>query len=117
LASYRIDPSAGLHLRKALIAFFVHRSVSDDALVERLRKNAEIYKSRWKSWNAAPAKRLSLTVAPRVGDEFDALAKKSELNKTTLVKSIVMDISSEVVEPEQPKLLPELRRMAAALAA
>ncbi|MBB4188726.1 hypothetical protein GGE07_005405 [Sinorhizobium terangae] len=39
------------------------------------------------------------------------------MNKTTLVKSIVMDIASEIVEPEEPRMMPELRRMAAAFAA
>ncbi|APO72663.1 hypothetical protein IE4872_PD02151 (plasmid) [Rhizobium gallicum] len=117
LASYRIDPSAGVILRKSLIAYFVHRSVNDDSLVERLRRNAEVHRAKWKSWHDAPSKRLSMKVTPRVGDEFDELVKKSALNKTTLVKSIVMDIGSEIVEPEEPRMMPELRRMAAALAA
>ncbi|RWX27252.1 hypothetical protein EHH54_33890 [Rhizobium leguminosarum] len=117
LASYRIDPSAGVLLRKKLIAYFVHRSLNDDSLVERLRRNAEVHRAKWKSWHDAPSKRLSMKVTPRVGDEFDELIKKSALNKTTLVKSIVMDIGSEIVEPEEPQMMPELRRMAAALAA
>ncbi|MBY3528897.1 hypothetical protein HFN72_23510 [Rhizobium laguerreae] len=117
LASYRIDPSAGVVLRKSLIAFFVHRSLNDDSLIERLRRNAEVHRAMWKSWDDAPSKRLSMKVTPRVGDEFDELVKKSTLNKTTLVKSIVMDISSEIVQPEKPQMMPELRRMAAAWAA
>ncbi|WP_368517315.1 hypothetical protein [Rhizobium sp.] len=117
LASYRIDPSAGVVLRKSLIAYFVHRSVNDDSLVERLRRNAELHREKWRSWHDTPSKRLSMKVTPRVGDEFEELVKKSALNKTTLVKSIVMDIASEIVEPEEPRMMPELRRMAAALAA
>ncbi len=117
LAAYRIDPSAGVLLRKTLIAYFVHRSLNDDSLVERLRTNAAVHRAKWKSWHDAPTKRLSMKVTPRVGDEFDELLKKSALNKTTLVKSIVMDIGFEIVEPEEPQMMPELRRMAAALAA
>lgn len=117
LASYRIDPSAGVILRKSLIAYFVHRSVNDDYLVERLRRNAEVHRAMWRSWQDAPSKRLSMKVTPRIGHEFEELARKSALNKTTLVKAIVMDIASEIVEPDEPHMMPELRRMAAALAA
>lgn len=45
LATYRIDPSASVILRKSLIAHFVHRSVNDDSLMERLRRNAEVHRS------------------------------------------------------------------------
>ncbi|NTG00784.1 hypothetical protein G6L33_11100 [Agrobacterium rhizogenes] len=117
LATYRIDPSAGAVLRKSLIAYFVHRSLNDDSLIEGLRRNAEIHRAMWKSWEDTPSKRLSMKVTPRVGDEFDELVKKSALNKTTLVKSILMDISSEIVQPEEPQMIPELRRMAVAWAA
>lgn len=117
LASYRIDPSAGVDLRKSLIAYFVHRSLSDDALIEKLRNNAKVYRAKWKGWKTAPSKRLSMKVSPRTGDEFDELLKKTSLNKTTLVKSIVMFIGSEVVEPDEPLIIPELRRMAAVRAA
>ena len=103
LAAYRIDSSAGVTLRKSLIAYFVHRSVNGDALVERLRSHAEIHRAQWKSWHDTPPKRLSMKVTPRIGDEFDALVRKSALSKTTLVKSIVMDSASEIVEPEEPR--------------
>jgi hypothetical protein len=118
LASYRIDPSAGLTLRKALIAYFVHRSLNDVSLVERLRRNAEVHKSKWKSWEDTPSKRLSMKVTPRAGEEFDELVKRSALSKTTLVKSLAMDIGSENVEPQDdPQMMPELRRMIPVLAA
>lgn len=117
LASYRINPSGGLLLRKSLIAYFVRRSLNDESLVERLRRNAVVHRAKWKSWDVAPTKRLSMKVTPSIGAEFDELIKRSALNKTTLIKSIVMDIASEIVEPEEPQMMPELRRVAAALAA
>ncbi|MFC5760410.1 hypothetical protein [Rhizobium sp. GCM10022189] len=117
LAAYRIDPSAGSTLRKSLIAYFVHRSVNDEALVKRLRRNAEIHKAKWQSWKHAPAKRLSMKVTSRTSEEFDELVKKSALKKTTLIKSILMDIGREIVEPDNPPMMPELRRMVAAVAA
>lgn len=59
-----IDPFAGVILRKSLIAYFVHRSVNDGSLVERLRRNAEVHRAKWKSWHDAPSKRLSMKVTP-----------------------------------------------------
>jgi len=58
-----------------------------------------------------------MKIAPRTGDEFDELVRKNALNKPTLVKSMVMDIGSQIVEPEEPPMMAQLRRMAAALAA
>lgn len=117
LASYRIDPSLGVILRKPLIAYFVHRSLNDASLVTRLSRNVDVHKAKWASWRDAPSKRLSMKVTPRVSDEFEELTEKCALSKTTLVKSIVMDITSEIVEPEEPQMMPELRRLAATLTA
>ncbi|HBF31538.1 hypothetical protein [Rhizobium sp.] len=116
-AAYRVDPYAGVLLRKKLIAYFVHRSLSDDARIERLRTNAHVHRAEWKSWHNAPRKRLSMKVTQRASNEIDELIKRSALNKTALVKSIVMDIRSEIIEPDEPQIMPELRRMVAAIAA
>jgi len=62
-------------------------------------------------------KRISMKVSSRMRDELDKLARETALNRTTLIKSIVADITSEIVEPDEPAMLPELRRMAAAVAA
>lgn len=117
LAAYRIDPSAGISLRKPLITYYVHKAIADEGLMDRLRQHAEKHRGTWKSWRGAPSRRLSMKLTRRMSDELATLVKKSALNKTTLIKSIVMDITSEIIEPEEPAMMPELRRMAAALAA
>ncbi len=117
LAAYRIDPSAGVSLRKPLITYFLRRAASDAEVLARLCGYAQTQRKIWKGWRDEPVRRISMKVSSRMRDDLDKLARETTLNRTTLIKSIVADITCEIVEPDEPAMLPELRRMAAAVAA
>lgn len=117
LATLRLDAGAGIHLRKPLIAFFVKRRLNEDGGVQRLKDGLQQHCSTWDAWKAMPRKRLSIKVTPKFSAEFQELAERCNMSKTTLVQSICMDIGSEVVAPTEPKILPELKQVMAVVAA
>ena len=68
---------------------------------------------RFPSPRGAARRRLSMKVAPPMMAAIQALALKTELNTTELVKSMVCLVQDEVLTKPQPGLIQELRTLAA----
>lgn len=111
LAAFRIDHQATTEFRKRLLAYYIHRAAESDqpaeAFAERVRKSTVRFD------NEAPKRRLSFKVTPRLNDEIDKIVEKSNLTKSDLIKSLVMQIDEDILQPKSPQNIKELRRLAA----
>jgi len=115
LAAFRIDPQATTEFRKRLLAYYIHRAAETDhppeQFADRIARNAGRFDG------SAPKRRLSLKVTPRLNDEINKITKRSNLTKSDLIKSLVMQIDLEILQPKSPANLGELRRLAAVASA
>jgi hypothetical protein len=115
LAAFRIDPEATTEFRKRLLAYYIHRAAETDQSSEhfqdKFRKSAQRFDGK------APKRRLSLKVTPRLIGEIDRMVEKSKLTKSDLIRSLVMQIDEDILQPKSPQNMKELRRLAAVAAA
>jgi hypothetical protein len=115
LAAFRIDPEATTEFRKRLLAYYIHRAAESKQptknLADRIAKSAERFDVH------APKRRLSFKVTPRLNSEIDMIMKKSKLTKSDLIKSLVMQIDEDILQPKSPHNMKELRRLAAVASA
>lgn len=115
LAAFRIDPDATTEFRKRLLAYYIHRAAESDQPAERFKDR--IYKGAARFDTKAPKRRLSFKVTPRLNGEIDKMVEESKLTKSELIKSLVMQIDEDILQPKSPQNMKELRRLAAVAAA
>ena len=113
LACYRIDPQSSPDFRKRLISSFVHMSARNSGMAARL---ADCLRHAPPVFASAPdvTKRLSYKITEAANREIEAVMEATSLNRTDLLKSVVVAISDDIVWPEKPKGLDRLRMLAAA---
>jgi hypothetical protein len=115
-AATRISERASVRHRKFLLAFYVRKMVRDPQGAERIKQLfLEAKAIKPKATVKVPRKRLSFKVSHDFEEEFAALAKISGLKKTQVLRGVVHEIRSDLVAPEHPASLPQLREMVATL--
>jgi len=119
-AAYRVDPEATTRFRKSLFAFYLQRLRHNENGAEMLRREFE-------TWNAAkieqrkrigkavsiPQRRLSFKISPKTDRDIRWLMEASGMNKTDMVRSLVMKIERDLLAPNSPDGLRHLRDIAA----
>lgn len=114
LACYRIDPGVTQDFRKRLLLYYVHRCITDRRGAQRL---AGIMQEAGRAFRDAERsnvrRRLSLKVSPTMFSNVERLMDATKLNRTDLLKSLVVQIDEDIIEPEHPADLDELRTLAA----
>ncbi len=119
-AAYRIDPEATTRFRKSLFAFYLQRLRHNENAAGLLRRNFE-------TWNAAkreqrkrlgkavtiPQRRLSFKISPKTDRDVRWLMQASGMNKTDMVRSVVMEIERDLLAPNSPNELRQLQDIAA----
>jgi hypothetical protein len=111
LAAFRIDPEATTEFRKRLLAYYIHRAAESEQPAERLA--SRIARNGQRFDTDAPKRRLSFKVTPRLSGEIDKIIERSKLTKSDLIKSLVMQIDEDILQPKSPHNMKELRRLAA----
>jgi metal-responsive CopG/Arc/MetJ family transcriptional regulator len=111
LAAFRIDPEATTEFRKRLLAYYIHRAAESGQPTERME--SRIARSGERFDADAPKRRLSFKVTPRLSSEIDKIIERSKLSKSDLIKSLVMQIDEDILQPKSPINMKELRRLAA----
>ena len=112
LACYRIDPETTVDFRKRLLLYYIHRAAANKRAarkIARLRADTAFGKAE----KLGVKKRLSFKVSHNVSRSIDGLIETTKLSKTDLFKSLVLQIDKDIVEPETPVNLAELRTLAA----
>jgi hypothetical protein len=114
LACYRINPSFAQDFRKPLVMYYVYKSAHDKSLRQRLVKVARLESKFFKKKTnvAIEKKRLSMKVSPTMFRTFDQLAKTTKLSKTDLIKNAITRINEDIVGPDHPAQLDELKSFA-----
>jgi hypothetical protein len=113
-AATRISERASARHRKVLLAFYVRKMARDPQAGERL-KHLFLEAKALRPKAKVPRKRLSFKVSHDFEEEFAQLAKISGLKKTQVLRGVVHEIRSDLVYPEHPASLPQLREMVATL--
>lgn len=116
LAAFRIDPNASSEFRKRLLAYYIHRCASEEdgpvampSIIDNTSPNFVVDR-------AIPRRRLSFKVTPRLDSDIKRIMRISNLNRTDVIKGLVMLIDKDIVRPRKPKHLTELKRLAAVAA-
>ncbi len=114
LACYRIDPAVPQDFRKRLLMYYVHRSVGDRSAVRRIAKIMDKASAEFRKAERSTSvrRRLSMKVSPAMSHSVDRLMEATKLNKTDLFKSLVVQIEKDIVAPNRPANLAELRTLA-----
>lgn len=117
LAAYRIDSKATTAFRKCLLAFYIHKQASlGDADMTMANVISRSPRSLKNIGADVPRKRLSFKVAPRLNNDIEKIMKASSLNRTEVIRRLMIQINHDINLPEKPKYLAELKRLAAVAA-
>lgn len=113
LACYRIDPAATQEFRKPLLMHYLHSSSLSKSGIQRLARATRETRTYFKSARSdTDRKRLSMKVSPATSRTVERLAQATRLSKTDLIKGAIVQISKEIVGPERPAHLDELKSLA-----
>jgi hypothetical protein len=117
LACYRIDPGVTQEFRKRLLLYYVHRCAGDEEATRRVASILREAGGEFREGERSPVRRrLSLKVSRPMARSIERLMEATRLNRTDLFKALVVQIGKDIVEPERPAKLAELRTLAAVAA-
>ena len=111
----RVSSHPSIDFRKQLIAFYVSRYASgEEQVAELLMLSAESAKLMEKI-SDIPKKRLSMKFSEEYDSKIMKILSETKLSKTEVVKSIILKINQDVVDPARPKHQRDLANRADAL--
>jgi hypothetical protein len=114
LACYRIDPGVTQEFRKRLLMYYVHRCVGEEKATRRVASILREAGAGFREGERSPVRRrLSLKVSRPMARSIERLMEATRLSRTDLFKALVVLIGKDIVEPERPAKLAELRTLAA----
>src|SRR5690606_31830590 len=114
LACYRIDPTATQDFRKRLLLYYVVSTSTNKALVKKVSANLMKLDKTFRAGERSGARRrLSMKVTEALSDRVQNLMTATKLNRTELLKSLVIQIDQDIVKPAKPAKLAELQAIAA----
>lgn len=114
LACYRIDPNASQDFRKRLLLYYVVASSRNKALAKKISGNLMKLDGAFQAGERSKnRRRLSMKVTSFLSDRVDGLMIQTNLNRTDLLKSLVVQIDKDIVKPAKPANLAKLQDLAA----
>jgi hypothetical protein len=113
LAAFTIDSTNSTEFRKVLMVFYLHRFASGEYPRERLLKAHRTAVERFKEERGAARRRLSMKVSLRIADDIKTLVDNTSMSQTEVIKSVIYQIQTDVVEARKPALLKELSALSA----
>jgi hypothetical protein len=96
-----------------LVTYFVHEAARDSRAASRLKSAHSKAIAQFPERRGLPRRRLSMKLPSRIHAEVRTLAESTGLNTTELVKSLIAEIQSEVLERQRPQLMQKLRALSA----
>lgn len=114
LACYRIDPQATQDFRKRLLLYYVVYVSENKKRALKVGHNLAKLDEVFRAGEASKARRrLSMKVTPSLSSRVERLMEMSKLNRTDLLKSLVVQIDKDIVKPAKPANLDKLQALAA----
>jgi len=114
LACFRIDPNVTPDFRKRLLMYYVHRSVRNKAAMRRVANALNDSHTAFLKLPQIPLeqRRLSMKVSAAMSRDVNHLLKETNLTKTNLFKSLVVQINKDIVVPKRPANMEALQTLA-----
>jgi len=114
LACYRIDPRATQDFRKRLLMYYVVYASENKKRARKIGGNLARLDEVFRAGEASAARRrLSMRVTPSLSGRVDDLMALTNLNRTELFKSLVVQIDKDIVKPAKPANIGKLQALAA----
>jgi hypothetical protein len=108
LAAYMIDSASSTEFRKVLMMLYLHRFASGEYPRARLVNAHRSATERFQERRGAARRRLSMKVTPRIAEDLKTLMQQTTLSQTEVIKSVIYQIQTDVIETQKPALLKEL---------
>jgi hypothetical protein len=113
LAAYTVDKDLSTDFRRVLVSYFVHKTAQNKSGVASLTKHYKQALNLYPEKRGLVRRRLSMKVPTRIGNEIKLLQEQSQLKTTGIIKALVFDIQTHVIEKPNQTILKELRNYAA----
>lgn len=114
-AVMRVAAHPTTDFRKPLVIFYLDRYARDEECLDELASLHQCYESK-PAFTRNPRKRLSVKLSGFANDRLLEVSRRTSLNKTDLIKSLVAKIDQEVVQPDRPRHYEELASLGRVLA-
>jgi len=108
LAAFTVDNQSSTEFRKVLMTVYLHRFASGEYPASELIKARAAAQSRYQERRGGARRRLSMKVTPRIAEDLRNLAQKTAMSQTDIIKSVIFQIQSDVLESRKPALMREL---------
>ncbi|OLL29415.1 hypothetical protein BTH42_22950 [Burkholderia sp. SRS-W-2-2016] len=108
LAAYMVDSASSTEFRKVLMMLYLHRFASGEYPRARLVKAHRAAIERFTEQRGAARRRLSMKVTPRIAEDVKILMHDTTLSQTDVIKAVIFQIQSDVIEGQKPALMKEL---------
>lgn len=112
-AVHTIDHRASSDFRRVLLSYFLHRAAGNAQLAGKLKAMHGKALLRFPEHRGIARRRLSMKVPARINEDLQSLTRRTELNTTELLKSVVFGIQDDVLNAPKAKLIEELQVLAA----
>ncbi|CAA7617203.1 conserved hypothetical protein [Magnetospirillum sp. LM-5] len=113
LACYKIDSKSSAEFRKKLVVYYIHTMAGR---VDEAAQLAEVIRTAPAQFSPSAdkkTKRISFKVTESTDAEMRVVMNASHLNRTDVLKSLVLKINRDIIQPKSPKNLRELKLLAA----
>lgn len=108
LACLKIDTANSIHLRKALLSYYVRQFASGAFEIKRL-KLLEEGLIRQAKMETTARRRLSMKTTARLLLDFDRLVDMTSMKKTQALKAIIGAIQEDIVNDGRPELVSKIK--------
>lgn len=108
LAAYTVDKQSSTEFRKVLMTVYLHRFASGEYAASELIKARAAAQSLYEERRGGARRRLSMKVTARIAEDLRNLVRETEMSQTDIIKSIIFQIQSDVLESRKPALMKEL---------
>ncbi len=112
-AVHTIDKASSTDFRRVLLTYFLYKAVHSAQATAKLKALHKQALAAFPEHRGTLRRRLSMKVAPAINEGFKTLALGASLSTTDVLKSIVFEIKTAVLERPSPQLMAELRTLSA----
>jgi len=113
LAAYTVDNSSSTDFRRVLLTYYVHRFAGDEGAVSKLLAAHKKAKRAFPERRGTSRRRISMKVSPNISIEIRGLTAATNLSATEVLKSLVYELHSDVLDTPRPSFIRELKNLAA----
>ena len=116
LACYRIDSHARRDFRKKLLVYYLHAYAANAEMTAHIATMMERAPAEFITFKSNITKRLSFKVTGAISKEIDNIMTSTKLNKTDLIKSVVIQINDDIILGKSPKTIRQIQSWSAVVA-